>query len=58
MGLQRSRFFGMQNIGCDDEGNVTGLPNARKLLEDIPNKVRQTMGIAVAVNLLEADGKE
>ena len=45
-------------LGCDDEGNVTGLPNARKLLEDIPNKVRQTMGIAVAVNLLEADGKE
>ena len=24
-------------IGCDDEGNVIGLQNARKLLEDIPN---------------------
>ena len=24
-------------IGCDDEGNIVGLPNARKLLEDIPN---------------------
>ena len=45
-------------IGCDDQGNVTGLPNAHKLLEDIPNKVRQTMGIVVAVNLLEEDGRE
>ena len=25
-------------IGCDDEGNVAGLPNARRLLEDIPIK--------------------
>ena len=30
-------------IGCDDEGNVAGLPNARKLLEDIPNKIRDAM---------------
>ena len=34
-------------IGCDDEGNVVGLPNARKLLEDIPNKIRDAMGIIV-----------
>lgn len=27
-------------IGCDDDGNVVGLSNARKLLEDIPNKIR------------------
>ena len=45
-------------IGCDDKGKVIGLPNAHKLLEDIPNKVRQTMGIVVAVNLLEEDGRE
>ena len=30
-------------IGCDDEGNIVGLPNARKLLEDIPNKIRDAM---------------
>lgn len=30
----------------------------RKLLEDIPNKVRDAMGIIVGVNLLEADGRE
>ena len=40
-------------IGCDDEGNVVGLPNARKLLEDIPNKIRDAMGIIVGVNLLD-----
>ena len=38
-------------IGKDDNGNTTGLPNARKLLEDIPNKVRDILGIVVDVNL-------
>ena len=45
-------------IGCDDNGNVVGLQNARKLLEDIHNKIRDAMGIVVGVNLLEKDGKE
>ena len=44
-------------IGCDDEGNVVGLPNARKLLEDIPNKIRDAMGIIVGVNLLDKNGQ-
>ncbi len=45
-------------IGCDDSGNVIGVPNARKLLEDIPNKIRDAMGIVAGVNLLNKDGKE
>lgn len=45
-------------IGCDDDGNVVGLPNARKLLEDIPNKIRDAMGIIVGVNLLTHSNKE
>lgn len=45
-------------IGCDDDGNVIGLPNARKLLEDVPNKIRDAMGIIVGVNLYEENGKE
>ncbi|MDY5222304.1 MAG: ATP-binding protein, partial [Lachnospiraceae bacterium] len=36
-------------IGCDDDGNVVGVSNARKLMEDIPNQVREAMGIAVDV---------
>ena len=45
-------------IGCDDNGNVVGLSSSSKLLEDIPNKVRDAMGIIVGVNLLVEDGKE
>lgn len=45
-------------IGCDDNGNVIGLNNTRKLLEDIPNKVRNAMSIVVDVNLLKEGDKE
>ncbi|MDL2312816.1 putative DNA binding domain-containing protein [Bacteroidales bacterium OttesenSCG-928-B11] len=40
-------------IGIDNEGNVSGIPNAEKLLEDLPNKVRDILGILVDVNLYE-----
>ena len=45
-------------IGIDDNGIVKGIANARKLMEDIPNKVRDTMGIIVNVNLLNKNGLE
>lgn len=38
-------------IGRDDEGAVVGLPDARRLLEELPNKVRDLLGIMVDVNL-------
>ncbi|MBI3057044.1 MAG: putative DNA binding domain-containing protein [Betaproteobacteria bacterium] len=38
-------------IGKNDRGKVLGVPNAAKLLEDIPNKVRDILGIMVDVNL-------
>ena len=38
-------------IGKNDNGEVVGVANASKLLEDIPNKVRDILGIVVAVNL-------
>ena len=38
-------------IGKDDNGNAVGLSNAKKLLEDIPNKIRDILGIIVDVNL-------
>jgi len=41
-------------IGIDDNGHVCGLNNSKKLLEDIPNKVRNTLGIVVDVNLFSA----
>ena len=45
-------------IGCDDNGDIVGVDNSKKLLEDIPNKVRDAMGIIVGVNLLTEGGKE
>ena len=40
-------------IGIDDNGNVVGIKDAKKLLEDIPNKV--VMGIVADVNLHHKD---
>lgn len=41
-----------------DDGTVIGLQDSKKLLEDIPNKVRDVLGIIVDVNLLTEDGKD
>lgn len=44
-------------IGIDDHGEPVGLKNCRRLLEDIPNKLRQTLGIICDVDLRgEAEG--
>ena len=40
-------------IGLRDNGKVCSVPNAKKLMEDIPNKVRDMMGILVDVNVRE-----
>ncbi len=45
-------------IGTDDGGRVIGVPDGRKLMEDIPNKVRDILGIIVDVNLLQQDGRD
>ena len=38
-------------IGINDNGHIVGISQADKLLEDIPNKVRDILGILVDVNL-------
>jgi len=38
-------------IGKNDKGEIVSLKNSKKLLEDIPNKVRDILGILVDVNL-------
>jgi ATP-dependent DNA helicase RecG len=43
-------------IGKDDNGNVVGVAESKKLMDDIPNKVRNAMGITVEVNLHEEKG--
>ena len=31
-------------IGCDDNGEVVGVKDAKRLMEEIPNKIRDGMG--------------
>ena len=45
-------------IGIKDDGRIIGVKNSKKLLEDIPNKIRNTMGIVADVNLHEKEGLE
>ena len=45
-------------IGKNDKGMVTGVSNAKRLLADIPNKVRDILGIIVDVNLKTDKGKD
>ena len=40
-------------IGKDDKGKIIGVPDAKRLMEDIPNKITNVLGIVVDVNLLE-----
>jgi len=40
-------------IGKDNNGNVVGVKNAKKLLEDLPNKITTILGIIADVNLHE-----
>jgi ATP-dependent DNA helicase RecG len=49
---------GVLVIGRNDRGKPVGVANASRLLEEIPNKVRDVLGIMVAVNLVSEDGKE
>ena len=37
-------------IGIDDSGNVVGVKDCKKLMEDIPNKIQAGLGIVADVN--------
>lgn len=47
---------GVIYIGKDDKGIAVNVTESRKLMDDIPNKIRNTMGITVEVNLHEEQG--
>ena len=42
-------------IGITDTGEVCGLHDTKRLMEDIPNKVRDLLGILVNVNETRRD---
>jgi len=45
-------------IGIDDEGNATGVKDAARYLDDIPNKTKDILGITPAVKIKKKAGKE
>ena len=45
-------------IGIDDNGRVVGVDNAKKLMEDIPNKIVNSLGLVNDVDLLNEGGKD
>ena len=49
---------GVLVIGRDDRGQVVGIRDATRLLEDLPNKIRDLLGIMVEVNLRHEGGRE
>lgn len=44
-------------IGKDDVGNVVDVEDYKKLMDEIPNKIKNNMGIIAEVNLLQENGK-
>ena len=42
-------------IGKDDNGNVVGVKNVKKLLEELPNKITTILGIVAPVNLHQTE---
>ena len=49
---------GKMYIGIDDKGNIKGISEAKKLAEDLPNKVKDILGVLVDVNILKDEGKD
>ena len=44
-------------IGKDDVGNVVDVEDYKKLMDEIPNKIKNNLGITAEVNLLQEDEK-
>ena len=44
-------------IGIDDKGKPCNLKDSKKLLEDIPNKIRDVLGLICDVDLIIQDNQ-
>lgn len=49
---------GVLRIGLSDSGKPVGLQDTKKLLEDIPNSIKNKLGVIVSVTLEEIEGKQ
>jgi len=49
---------GKLQIGVNDKAQVIGVDDHKRLMEDIPNKIVNLLGIIADVNLLDSEGKQ
>ena len=49
---------GKMYIGIDDKGTILGITEVKKLAEDLPNKVKDILGVLVDVNIKNDSDKE
>src|SRR5690606_28046957 len=49
---------GVLVVGRNDNGEPVGVSNAQKLLEELPNKIRDLLGIMVSVKLVRIKAKD
>ena len=45
-------------IGVEDDGTIVGVKDAKSMLQDMPNKIKNNLGFLADVNLQIEDGKE
>jgi len=45
-------------IGKNDKGEVVGIDNAKRLMDDLPNKIVTNLGIVCDINLLDENEKQ
>ena len=48
---------GVLEIGRNDQGRLVGLTGAERLMEELPNKLRDLLGIVADIDLVEEDGR-
>lgn len=48
---------GQIDIGKDNVGNIVNVEDYKKLIDKIPNKIKNNMGITAEMNLLQEDSK-
>lgn len=49
---------GILYIGVNDDGYVVGIKDSRRMLESLPNKINDKLGIIASINLYKVDGAE
>lgn len=45
-------------IGVNDDGYVVGIEDSKRMLENLPNKIHDKLGIIASINIYKADGAE